>query len=210
MEKSSPRFVTAEIFLIFTFIMAQIWIIPRSGILVAITLLFLIISWRYHKDTLKTVGLLPEDFSQAKPIFIWVLVSVAIMVVIALFINPNFWEQPTFWKDANRQFRRYIGWAVFQQLLLHGYFTNRLQIVFKKPLSASIAAGVLFSLAHLPNPVLAIGTLVFGGASSYFFLKSRNLYILALAHAILGTAVKYLIAAPLLDHPLRIGPDFWN
>ena len=79
MGKSSPRFVAAEIFLIFTFIMAQIWIIPRSGILVAITLLFLIISWRYHKDTLKTVGLLPEDFSQAKPIFIWVLVSVAII-----------------------------------------------------------------------------------------------------------------------------------
>lgn len=210
MEKSSPKFAAMEILLIFTFIMAQIWIIPRHWILAVLTLTFLFASWRYHKDTLKTVGLLPEDFSQAKPIFIGLTISIAVMIFMALFINPNFWEQPTFWEDVNNQFRRYIGWAALQQLLLHGYFTNRLQVIFKKPLPTSIVAGILFSIAHFPNPVLVIGTLVFGGASSYFFLKSRNLYILALAHAILGTVVKYLIAEPLLDHPLRIGPNFWN
>ncbi len=210
MEKSSPKFIVVEIFLIFAFIMAQIWVLPRHWILSTAALLFLIVSWHYRKDTLKTVGLLPEDFSQAKPIFILVFASLETMAIIAFFINPNFWEQANFWNNINGQFRRYIGWALLQQLLLHGYFTNRLQIVFKKPLPTAITAGILFSIAHLPNPILVITTFVFGGASSYFFLKSRNLYILALAHAILGTAIKYLIADPLLDHPLRIGPDFWN
>ena len=210
--------VAIEITLIFSFIMVLVWTLPGDPknwtlghwILVTLGLVFVLGSWRYRKDNLKMVGLLPDDFNQARPIFIWVMASLSVLIGMAFIINPVFWEQPNFGQKVSDQLKNYLAWAVFQQLILHGYFTNRLQIIFKKPWLTAMIAGLLFALVHLPNPVLAIGALIFGGAGAYFFLKSRNLYILALAHAILGTAVKYLVANQLLDHAMRVGPGFWK
>ena len=67
-----------------------------------------------------------------------------------------------------------------------------------------MAAACLFSAAHLPNPLLTPVTLLWGFAACLLFLRYRNLYPLALAHAILGIAIAITIPGP-VDHNMRVG-----
>lgn len=205
---------TFEVFLTFGLIMALIWLLPDDKLIALIagsTVIFLIfISWHYHKDTLYDVGLLPKDYSQAKFVLLFVIVSLTALALIGNFIKPEFWKTADFWENFSDRLKRYIGWAFLQQLLFLGYFVSRLDKVFKKRWHTIIIASVLFSLAHLPNPILTAGCLFLSIANSYFFLKSRNLFLLLVPHAILATATLYLIADSLLDHPMRIGPHFWK
>jgi membrane protease YdiL (CAAX protease family) len=69
--------------------------------------------------------------------------------------------------------------------------------------AAAVTAG-LFAVAHLPNPVLTLITLVFGLASCFFFLHYRNLVPLAIAHAILGIAIAVTIPNA-INHNMRVG-----
>ncbi len=62
----------------------------------------------------------------------------------------------------------------------------------------------LFTIAHLPNPILTVLTLLWGWASCRLFLRYRNLYTLAMAHAILGISIAITIPGP-VDHNMRVG-----
>ena len=103
-----------------------------------------------------------------------------------------------------RAFGGYTIWALMQQLLLQGYFLARtLRVVPNANLAALISASV-FALAHLPNPVLAPLTLVWGLAACLVFVRVRNVYPLAIAHAIFGICIAVTIPASIL-HNMRVG-----
>ena len=55
--------------------------------------------------------------------------------------------------------------------------------------TAVVISAILFAIAHIPNPLLVPVTLVWGAISSVVFLRYRNLYALALAHAIFGMCI---------------------
>jgi len=98
----------------------------------------------------------------------------------------------------------YALWACVQQLLLQGFFLPRCLGLTKTSTSAALLAAVLFSLAHLPNPLLTPVTLIWGFAACLLFLQYRNLYPLAMAHAIVGIAIAITIPGP-VDHNMRVG-----
>jgi Type II CAAX prenyl endopeptidase Rce1-like len=98
----------------------------------------------------------------------------------------------------------YALWACVQQLLLQGFFLPRCLRLTKTSASAALLAGALFSLAHLPNPLLTPVTLIWGFAACLLFLHYRNLYPLAMAHAIVGIAIAITIPGP-VDHNMRVG-----
>jgi membrane protease YdiL (CAAX protease family) len=98
----------------------------------------------------------------------------------------------------------YALWACVQQLLLQGFFLPRCLGLVKGRISAALLAGVLFALAHLPNPILTPVTLLWGFAACLLFLRYRNLYPLAMAHAILGIAIGVTVPGP-VDHNMRVG-----
>ncbi len=98
----------------------------------------------------------------------------------------------------------YALWACVQQLLLQGFFLPRFMVLTRNPRNAALIAGVLFALAHLPNPILTPVTLAWGFAACLLFLHYRNLYPLAMAHAIVGITITISIPAP-LDHNMRVG-----
>lgn len=98
----------------------------------------------------------------------------------------------------------YALWACIQQLLLQAFFLPRfLGLTKRSGVAAALAAGI-FALAHLPNPILAPVTLVWGFAACLLFLRYRNLYPLALAHAIFGITIAITIPGP-VDHNMRVG-----
>ena len=212
------KYLAAELAAAFLFVMAAIWCLPTSwayGVGIPLVTSLLVLGWWVRptdqdKPYIEHLGIQPEDFSQTGRMLLAVTVSLAAMIGLAYLLCPHFADRPGFWVKVFNQFKGYLLWAFAQQLLLQGYFSNRLEALCGKRWLAALASGSLFALAHLPNPVLVPATAIFGAAGTWFFLRSRNLYLMTVFHALLGTATKYLLANPLLPHGMRVGPGFWN
>lgn len=101
-------------------------------------------------------------------------------------------------------FWAYAIWSGVQQFLLQCFFLSRLLRLLPTPRMAAFSAAGLFALAHLPNPVLAVLTIVWGSISCLLFLRYRNLYPLAIAHAVLGITVAVAVPGH-VDHNMRVG-----
>src|SRR6266540_1607730 len=75
--------------------------------------------------------------------------------------------------------------------------------------SSLLLAGVLFAVAHLPNPSLTLMAFFAGVALTSIYARRKNLYVVALIHAVLGLTLA--VSAP--DewfHDLRVGRHFWE
>jgi membrane protease YdiL (CAAX protease family) len=97
----------------------------------------------------------------------------------------------------------YCLWAFFQQFLLQDFMLLRLMRVISAK-SAVVVTAVLFAMAHLPSPILTPLTLVWGLMACVLFLRYRNLYTLAIVHAILGVTLAISIPGPVI-HNMRVG-----
>src|SRR4051812_28524612 len=103
----------------------------------------------------------------------------------------------------------YALWATIQEFLLNSYFYLTLKEVLRTPRRAAVGAVLLFTLAHIPNPVLLAGTLL---ASIFFvtmFRRYRNIYPLGIAHAILGLTLPLAFPDVVLRH-MRVGIGYYH
>jgi membrane protease YdiL (CAAX protease family) len=98
----------------------------------------------------------------------------------------------------------YAIWSFLQEFLLLNFFLLRLLRLVPGKHLASLAAASLFALVHLPNPVLTPLTVIWGYISCLIFLRYRNIYIPAIAHAILGITIAITVPGP-IDHNMRVG-----
>jgi hypothetical protein len=98
----------------------------------------------------------------------------------------------------------YALWAAVQQFLLQCFFLSRLVRLLPGARSAAASAAIIFAIAHLPNPILTSVTLLWGFAACVVFLRYRNLYPLALAHAILGISIAISVPGPVVRN-MRVG-----
>jgi membrane protease YdiL (CAAX protease family) len=103
----------------------------------------------------------------------------------------------------------YCVWGLFQQYLLNGFFLNRMV-----EMAGGIAShwlllplALVFSLIHAPNWFLMAVTLPAGYLSGFVYLRYRNLFVLALSHALLGCLL-YLVVPDSISHSLYIGPNY--
>jgi hypothetical protein len=98
----------------------------------------------------------------------------------------------------------YTIWAFLQEFLLLNFFLLRLLRLVPNRTVAALSAASLFALTHLPSPVLAPLTLLWGCAACLAFLRYRNIYMPALGHAIFGICVAITVPGP-VDHNMRVG-----
>jgi hypothetical protein len=98
----------------------------------------------------------------------------------------------------------YILWAFLQEFLLLDFILLRLQRLLPGGKAAVIAAVGLFAVAHLPNPILTALTLLWGWIACRLFLQYRNLYTLAMAHAIFGICIAVTVPGS-VNHGMRVG-----
>ncbi len=98
----------------------------------------------------------------------------------------------------------YVIWSFLQEFILQGYVLLRLLRLGLSPRWAVAAAAVMFACAHIPNPVLAPLTLVWGLMACMLFLRYRNLYTLGLAHGILGICIAVTVPNA-IQHHMRVG-----
>jgi hypothetical protein len=73
---------------------------------------------------------------------------------------------------------------------------------------STVTAAILFASAHIPNPVLMIGTLLWGLVACALFLRYRDLYSLGVAHCLLGICIAVSVPAH-IHHGMRVGLGYF-
>jgi hypothetical protein len=95
-------------------------------------------------------------------------------------------------------------WAFAQQFLAQSFFFLHLEYLLRSGRRAVLATALLFSSAHIPNPVLIPVTLLGGVILSEMFRRYRTLYMLAVAHALVALSLAISIPETVL-HDMRVG-----
>ncbi|MDE2049847.1 MAG: hypothetical protein KGL45_10880 [Gammaproteobacteria bacterium] len=97
-----------------------------------------------------------------------------------------------------------LTWAFAQQFLAQSFFFLHFEYLLRSGRRAVIATALLFSSAHIPNPVLMPVTLAGGLILSELFRRHRTLYLLAVAHALVALALAISVPEIVL-HDMRVG-----
>jgi membrane protease YdiL (CAAX protease family) len=153
-------------------------------------------------EGLKAMGLTGENFFRS----LWVvgLALLGTAVAVALAFTRHTLQLPGSPVLFVKSYAGYALWAFGQQFLLQCFFLPRFLRLLPNARLAAFVAAVIFAAAHLPNPILMPITLLWGLASCLLFLRYRNLYALAMAHAILGITIAITVPGP-EDHNMRVG-----
>jgi membrane protease YdiL (CAAX protease family) len=101
---------------------------------------------------------------------------------------------------------QYAIWAFLQQFMLQSFFFVRLESLLGSR-RAVLATTVLFAAAHIPNPILTIGSLFAGVFFCEMFRRYRNIFPLAVVHVILGLTMAGSVSDTLLHH-MRVGVGY--
>jgi hypothetical protein len=137
---------------------------------------------------------------------LWVVLVAAIVsagaVVAAIHLHTL--RHPIDARGWVMTFGGYTVWSFVQQFLLQGYFLFRLVKLVPRREWAVVASAGMFAAAHLPNPILTPITFLWGLCACFVFLRCRNLFPLAVAHAIFGITVAITIPGPVV-HNMRVG-----
>jgi hypothetical protein len=137
---------------------------------------------------------------------LWIAALAALLSVITVVVAAHLHtlHAPPSVMSFTKSYIGYAIWAFVQQFLMMDFFLPRLLRVLPRSAYAVLATTGIFTLAHLPNPVLTPLTMLWGLAGCCHFLRYRNLYPLALAHAILG--ITLAVAVPgYITHNMRAG-----
>jgi hypothetical protein len=153
-------------------------------------------------DGWKAMGLRTASFARS----IWIVGVALLMAALAVAVAQRMHtlQTPAGPTSFAQRYWGYAIWAFAQQVLLQDFFLLRLLRLMRRPCSAAVAAAAIFSLAHLPSPILTAATIVWGYVACVLFLRHRNLYSLAAAHAILGIAMAVTVPGPVI-HNMRVG-----
>jgi membrane protease YdiL (CAAX protease family) len=98
----------------------------------------------------------------------------------------------------------YLVWALVQQYIQQRFFFGRIEQLTSNGLLAGFCTALLFSLAHVPNPVLMPVTFVGGWILTELFRRYRTLYPLAIAHGLIGLAIAISVPDH-IHHHMRVG-----
>jgi membrane protease YdiL (CAAX protease family) len=138
----------------------------------------------------------------------WLLaatLAVALAVLAAAYFSGSLhclWGMRHPWYAA----AAYTAWAFVQEFMLQCFCLPMLRALVSR-VSALLLAGALFAIAHLPNPSLTLVAFFAGVGFTAIYARRRNLYVVALIHAVLGLTLA--VSTP--DdwfHQLRVGRDF--
>ncbi len=98
----------------------------------------------------------------------------------------------------------YMVWALLQQIVLQHFLMERLLLLLHRPWVAIVTASLLFALAHVPNPLLTLATMLWGLTACWLYLRYRSLIGVATIHFVLGACLAICVPAT-LHRNMRVG-----
>lgn len=199
----SKRRDLLEIFVPYALILGVIWT-PRPiqkwlwCLAAAVILVIVVVSWE-GRDAM---GLRWKNLFRSLWIVLAAMAAATIGVVVAGHLHTLVRHGGPLWLIEN--YWLYAVWSFAQQFLLQCYFMVRFLRLLPRAWMAALAAALLFSMAHIPSYILVPSTIVWGFAACMLFVRYRNLFPLAIAHAILGITIAITIPGT-VDHNMRVG-----
>jgi Type II CAAX prenyl endopeptidase Rce1-like len=174
-----------------------------------VMVVWLLASYLARRDTPKTIGWRVDNLEPATKLAIKFF-ALSFVVTFAVGVLLGMLHRAPSHVLEPRRFGSYLAFCVLQQVGLNSLVTNRLLRAFGgKAVPAALLAGLLFGALHWPNPVLVPITFVGGVAMAWMFAKERNILVLALGQAVLGSLVWW--AFPMAwHHSMRVGPGYWT
>jgi membrane protease YdiL (CAAX protease family) len=201
-ERTASRAV-GEVAVGFVLILLTLWISGLAQLVLGgATLAWMLLITVRARPTAEQLGLRVAGTRRA----LWIVALAAIAAVLGVWISVRLHTFHAVFRNYAVEwgFLAYIVWALVQQFILQDFFLARLVRITPSRTLAVVVAGLLFAVAHIPNPLLVIATVVWGIVACALFLRYRNLYVLGLAHAILGMCIA--IAVPnAVHHHMRVG-----
>jgi membrane protease YdiL (CAAX protease family) len=202
-QPRSARRDLLELAVGYTLILATVWTAnPMQRVLYWLAFAWIVATTWMRRDGWTALGLGRKGLLQP----FWVVGVALLFSAIAIFIS---WRTHTLHRlhgptPLLLHGWGYIVWSLMQQFLLQSYFLLRLlRLLPGKAASILVAAGI-FSLAHLPNPVLTPMTFVWGIIACTLFLRYRNIYALGVAHGIMGLCIAVTVPNSAHRH-MRVG-----
>ncbi|MFC5863110.1 type II CAAX prenyl endopeptidase Rce1 family protein [Acidicapsa dinghuensis] len=187
----------------FGLILAAVWTaMPYQRWLSYAALMWITLStWRSF-DGVLAMGYRVAHFWRA----LWIpLVSIALSALAIYFSHrAGMLRIPRTPHVFFERFWLYALWSFLQEFVLLNFFLLRLTRLLPKQWMAVSATACCFAITHLPNPVLAPLTMIWGMVACATFLAYRNFYMPAIAHAILGICIALTIPGR-ADHNMRVG-----
>ena len=184
-------------------IMATIWTAnPTQRVLYWLAFAWVIATSWASREGWTALGLGRKGFFPS----LWIVGAALLLSAIAIFVS---WRMHTLHRlhgptPILLHGWGYIVWSIMQQFLLQSYFLLRLSRLLPRKIAPIIVAAAIFSLAHLPNPILTPITLVWGVIACVLFLRYRNIYTLGIAHGIMGLCIAVTVPNSLHRH-MRVG-----
>jgi len=209
-------FVWSQIVVVFLFLELAIWastveIRNRWAAISAITILVLVVTdllmdrsgaLRPSWASLYRLGLgLPKVADTGVVLGIG-FAALLFMMIFVRSLGGQIPANPT-WFPNLRLTWGYVVWSFIQEFILQSFFFSRFEELYGGPAAVWIAA-TLFAAAHLPNPILTTATLIGALFFCEAFRRYRNVYPLAIVHAMLGLTIALTVPESLLHH-MRVG-----
>ena len=184
--------------------------VGRSKSIIAVPVLLalglMILSHRERGETLKDLGFRIDNFVAAVHSLLFLTIAVVLLILIAAAYLSNYSIVIAPWRH---RFFALPLWALFQQYALNGFINRRAEIAFGSGMPSILIAGVAFSLVHLPNPLLAVITLLGGVIWAAVYQRQPNLFALALSHTVVSITIALVIPTDMLGN-LRVGFKYFG
>lgn len=197
----NPNRNLIEIVGVYALILLALWTSQYSAVFAIAAIIWILIG-TFVRHPLAELGVGSTGFRKSA----WVAISGAGLAVVIVAIAAlsgtlhAFPWLPRPWLHSGV----YVVWALVQQFIAQSFFFVRFERLLRSGPRAVVATGLLFGVAHLPNPVLLVATAVMGLALTEVFRRHRNVYTLGLAHALLGIAVAMAVPNG-LHHGMNVG-----
>jgi hypothetical protein len=165
-----------------------------------------LLSHRAYGETLRDLGFRVDNFVASVR---WLALPTLLAVVVILIggwllrgghLAPSQLRARLIWLPF---------WALLQQYVLQCYLNRRAQIVVGPGWHSVVVVGVVFSLVHLPNLLLAGLTLVGGMVWAAAYQSQPNIFALAISHSIASICVAWAIPLE-FTNGLRVGFKFFG
>jgi hypothetical protein len=195
----------AELTIGFAAILVVLWLPTREQLIFGpIALLSPLILVLLQRPTLNELGLQWRGLVSS----LWILPAAALVAAAGILLARAAGTFHELYKPDLVHVGGYVLWTIYQQFLLQDYFMPRLARVLKMDAAIAFAA-VLFAMAHLPNLVLTVATLLWGAVSCSLFRSYRSLLVLGITQGLLGLCFAVCVPEAYLHH-MRVGLGYWH